>query len=68
MAFKQTDKHRFGKGSYHQIGLVRGQFGNVPFVKKNFELVMVAIVVISVMPPLIEWWRSRKGPPAPPVS
>jgi len=30
MGFKQTDKHRFGKGSYHQIGLVRGQFGNVP--------------------------------------
>jgi sugar phosphate isomerase/epimerase len=31
MGFKQTAKHRFGKGSYHQIGLVRGQFGNVPF-------------------------------------
>jgi sugar phosphate isomerase/epimerase len=31
MGFKQTAKHRYGKGSYHQIGLVRGQFGNVPF-------------------------------------
>src|SRR4051794_9636140 len=30
MGFKQTAEHRFGKGSYHQIGLVRGQFGNVP--------------------------------------
>jgi sugar phosphate isomerase/epimerase len=30
MGFKQTTQHRFGKGSYHQIGLVRGQFGNVP--------------------------------------
>jgi len=30
MGFKQTPAHRFGKGSYHQIGLVRGQFGNVP--------------------------------------
>src|SRR5207244_10630738 len=30
MGFKQTPEHRFGKGSYHQIGLVRGQFGNVP--------------------------------------
>src|SRR6187402_1926274 len=30
MGFKQTTEHRFGKGSYHQIGLVRGQFGNVP--------------------------------------
>jgi hypothetical protein len=31
MGYKQTSEHRFGKGSYHQIGLVRGQFGNVPF-------------------------------------
>src|ERR1043165_704828 len=30
MGFKQTAKHRFGKASYHQIGLVRGQFGAVP--------------------------------------
>src|SRR5438105_12279279 len=29
MGFKQTTPHRFGKASYHQIGLVRGQFGNV---------------------------------------
>jgi len=30
MGFKQTQQHRFGKASYHQIGLVRGQFGGVP--------------------------------------
>jgi sugar phosphate isomerase/epimerase len=30
MGFKQTKTHRNGKGSFHQIGLVRGQFGNVP--------------------------------------
>jgi sugar phosphate isomerase/epimerase len=30
MGFKQTSSHRNGKGSFHQIGLVRGQFGNVP--------------------------------------
>src|SRR5205085_9636913 len=30
VGFKQTPQHSFGKGSYHQIGLVRGQFGNVP--------------------------------------
>ncbi|MSR32794.1 MAG: sugar phosphate isomerase/epimerase [Gemmataceae bacterium] len=33
MGYKQTDQHRFGKHSYHQIGLVRGQFGNIPFDK-----------------------------------
>jgi sugar phosphate isomerase/epimerase len=30
MGFKQTSTHRYGKGSFHQIGLVRGQFGGVP--------------------------------------
>src|SRR5438132_11913830 len=33
MGFKQTSPHRYGKGSYLQIGLVRGQFGNVPMDK-----------------------------------
>ena len=39
MGYKQTSEHRYGKGSYHQVGLVRGQFGNVamdkwvPFLK-----------------------------------
>jgi sugar phosphate isomerase/epimerase len=30
MGFHQTETHRSGKHSYHQIGLVRGQFGDVP--------------------------------------
>jgi sugar phosphate isomerase/epimerase len=30
MGHHQTKTHRPGKHSYHQIGLVRGQFGNVP--------------------------------------
>jgi sugar phosphate isomerase/epimerase len=33
MGFKQTATHKNGKSSYHQIGLVRGQFGNVPMDK-----------------------------------
>src|SRR5262249_16741306 len=30
MGYKQTSTHRYGKGSYHQIGLVRRQFANIP--------------------------------------
>ena len=30
MGHHQTSTHRSGKHSHHQIGLVRGQFGNVP--------------------------------------
>ncbi len=31
MGFKQTTQHRRGKHSYHQIGLVRGQFGDIDY-------------------------------------
>jgi sugar phosphate isomerase/epimerase len=33
VGYKQTAEHRFGKGSFHQIGLVRGQFGGVPMAQ-----------------------------------
>lgn len=37
-------------------------FGRIPFVEKNFELVIFAIIGISLMPPIFEWWRSRQRP------
>jgi|HubBroStandDraft_5_1064220.scaffolds.fasta_scaffold21763_2 membrane-associated protein len=35
-------------------------FGNIPLIKNHFELVMVAIVLISVMPMGIEWLNARR--------
>jgi len=35
-------------------------FGNVPIVKKNFELVVVGIVLISVLPVAVEIWAARR--------
>jgi membrane-associated protein len=41
-------------------------FGNIPFVKKNFSLVIIAIVIISVIPGVVEALRhKRKQPVAP---
>ena len=34
-------------------------FGNLPFVKKNFTLVILAIIVISVMPAVVEFLKHR---------
>jgi membrane-associated protein len=35
-------------------------FGNVPIVKKNFELVVVGIVLMSVLPVAWELWAARR--------
>jgi len=35
-------------------------FGNIPFVKKNFSLVIFVIIFISILPGIIEFMRSRK--------
>jgi membrane-associated protein len=36
-------------------------FGNVPIVRGNFSLVILAIIIISVMPGVIEFLRHRYG-------
>ncbi len=36
-------------------------FGNLPFVKQNFEYVVFAIVIVSVVPMALEWWKAKKG-------
>jgi membrane-associated protein len=40
-------------------------FGNVPFVRNNFSLVVIAIVLISVLPAVVELVRNRKKPATP---
>lgn len=35
-------------------------FGEVPVVKRNFHIVIIAIVILSILPPVIEYLRSRK--------
>jgi len=34
-------------------------FGNIPFVKANFELAIVGIIAISVVPMIYEWLKHR---------
>jgi membrane-associated protein len=36
-------------------------FGNIPAVKRNFHIVIVAILVISALPALIEGWKLRQA-------
>jgi membrane-associated protein len=41
-------------------------FGNLPFVKDNFELVIFAIIFISFIPPVVEFFKARKEAKAKP--
>src|SRR5215213_8764458 len=44
------------------ICVLAGYFlGSIPFVKKHFELVIVAIIVISVLPMVYEFWMARRA-------
>ena len=36
-------------------------FGNIPFVRRNFSLVIIAIIVISLVPAVVEILKHRKG-------
>lgn len=36
-------------------------FGNVPAIKSNFHIVIVAIIVLSVMPIAVEWLKHRRA-------
>ena len=36
-------------------------FGNIPFVRRNFSLVIIAIIIISVLPALFEVVRQRRA-------
>lgn len=51
-------------GAVSWVGIAVGAgyfFGNIPLIKAHFELIMLAIVAISLIPVLIVGLRSRKG-------
>ena len=36
-------------------------FGNIPLVKNNFSIVTIAIILISILPAIIEFFRQKKS-------
>ena len=55
-------------GALAWVGLMVGAgftFGNVPMIRKNFTLVIFAIIFVSILPGLIEYFRMRRESSAP---
>jgi membrane-associated protein len=51
----------FGGVAWVAICVFSGYFfGNIPLVKRNFSLVVLAIIGISMLPLFWEWWRARR--------
>jgi membrane-associated protein len=42
-------------------------FGNIPAVQRNFEYVVIAIIAVSLLPPLLEWLKHRRETAAEPT-
>jgi membrane-associated protein len=36
-------------------------FGNIPWVARNFEVVVIGIIVVSVLPLVYEFWKNRRS-------
>jgi membrane-associated protein len=54
-------------GAFLWVGICAGAgylFGNIPVVKENFEIVVIGIILVSVMPIVIEVIKSRRQPGA----
>lgn len=43
-------------------------FGNVPFIQHNFHYVVVAIIILSAVPIIYEYYQNKKHPDVPGVS
>ena len=51
-------------GAAGWVGLCVGAgiaFGNIPIVKNNFSLVTIGIVLVSMIPVVIGWYKARKA-------
>jgi membrane-associated protein len=49
-------------GAIAWVALMLGSgwlLGQTPFVKEHFEVIVLGIVVLSVMPMVVEWWKLR---------
>ncbi|OGR64799.1 MAG: hypothetical protein A2X31_02685 [Elusimicrobia bacterium GWB2_63_22] len=43
------------------IGLAGYYFGNIPVIRNNFSVMIIAIIIVSILPPIIEYLRHKRA-------
>ena len=63
----KMDYHRFVifgiVGSFLWVGVCCGAgaaFGNIPWVKDHFEIIVLCVIVISILPAVMAWMQARR--------
>lgn len=61
MTYRQFTAYNIAGGITWIVAFVYGGylFGNIPFIKRNFTMVILAIIFISILPGVIEFLRQR---------
>ncbi len=42
------------------MSLIGYFFGNIPFIKRNFEYVIILVILLSIIPVVIGYFKHRK--------
>ncbi len=63
MAYPRFLAYNIGGGIFWVTFFVMGGylFGDLPMVKENLSLVILGIIILSIMPGVIEYWRHRRA-------
>lgn len=69
MTYRRFFMYNVGGGIFW-VGSMLGAgflFGNLPFVRDNFSLVILMIIFLSIVPGIVAWLRERRIAPKPSV-
>lgn len=62
MEYRQFGLYNIAGAALWIVPFLGGGFllGNIPSVKRNFHIIVIAIIVISVLPAVFEFWKTRR--------
>ena len=63
MAYLRFQSYNIAGGIVWVTAFVMGGyfFGNIPVIKKNFSMMILIIIVVSLLPAVIEFWKHRSA-------